>query len=346
MPTRRCCCSETAYGCDIAADDFNRADSTNIGSQWTEHAGDWEIASNNLNVDEVGLVRNHAVSPYGTENQVVRAKIVDYAAGKKYRLVVQLNSAGTDYYYGEWHYVDASNMYFRLGSSSGVIAELGPETPIPEETECAVWVTEGGQLCMADTSSRMTECVTSKTGEYTGLAAGSSDGATFDDFAFEAHKTDNPTCTACDCSCDGWCVINELTGTFEEINECPGMDGAEVTLTNAGPSKFGDGWLMAAPVLCGGGLGGSENISIKLNCAGGSVGVEDFLMDIDAGGFDPVDGNPDYYYADPSVSTCSPLALRFGPFSYGNVSGCYNTMCCNGTPCDPAESTFYIWITE
>jgi len=45
MGRRRCCC-----GCVIASDDFNRANSTNLGSNWTELAGDWSIASNQLTV--------------------------------------------------------------------------------------------------------------------------------------------------------------------------------------------------------------------------------------------------------------------------------------------------------
>lgn len=31
-----------------ASDDFNRADSTNLGANWTEDSGDWEITSNTL----------------------------------------------------------------------------------------------------------------------------------------------------------------------------------------------------------------------------------------------------------------------------------------------------------
>src|SRR3990167_417787 len=33
----------------LASDNFDRADSTNIGSDWTEQKGDWEILSNKLN---------------------------------------------------------------------------------------------------------------------------------------------------------------------------------------------------------------------------------------------------------------------------------------------------------
>lgn len=40
-----------------ASDDFNRADSTNLGGDWSELDGDWQIVSNELFMDEVGVVK-------------------------------------------------------------------------------------------------------------------------------------------------------------------------------------------------------------------------------------------------------------------------------------------------
>ena len=40
-----CCCQAA---CPIFQDDFNRADSTSLGANWTETAGSWEIVSNEL----------------------------------------------------------------------------------------------------------------------------------------------------------------------------------------------------------------------------------------------------------------------------------------------------------
>src|SRR3990167_5591891 len=41
-----------------ASDNFNRADSSNIGSNWSEESGDWQIASNRLIQNTLSLVYN------------------------------------------------------------------------------------------------------------------------------------------------------------------------------------------------------------------------------------------------------------------------------------------------
>lgn len=342
MPPRRCCCVQ---GCAITSDDFNRANSTSIGSQWTEHVGDWEILSNKLTVGEVGLVRNHAINPYGTGNQVVNAKIHGMVTGTKHRIILQCDVTGTDYYYAEWYYIDATHMTFSLGSSSGGVLKTINGAPILDGTIIRASMTDGGILCMSDDASRLTVCTDSKTGKYTGLAAGSSSGATFDDYVFQAHYADNPLCPSCDCGCDGYCIEDDLVATFEDLNQCPNLDGLTIPLTNTGPIKFGSDWYQGAAILCPGGVGGSENIQLRFGCTGTNSGMSDLRLSIEVGSFITVVGGFNFAFPDPSASTCNPLALRYGPFTYGNVSGCYNTTCCNGTPCAPAESTFYIWIT-
>lgn len=342
MPPRLCCC---ASGCAVAADDFNRADSTTIGALWTEHVGDWEIVSNQLTVGEVGLIRNHSLSPYSSGNQYVSVDIYGMSSGTKHRIILQCNSTGTDYYYAEWEYVDALTMNFTLGSSSAGVLKTISDAPILEGTTAHASMTDGNILCMSDDASRVTVCTARKTGRYTGLAAGSSAGATFDNFFFEAHFMDNPLCKSCDCGCDGYCIEDALVATFEDLNECPNLDGLTINLTNTGPIKFGSDWYQGSAILCPGGVGGSENIDLKLACTGTNSGMDDLKLSVETGSFVTVGTGLNYAFPDPAVSTCSPLSLRYGPFTYGNVSGCYYTVCCNGNPCSPAESTFYIWIT-
>lgn len=339
----KCCCP--VVGCAVASDDFNRADSTTIGALWTEHVGDWEIVSNELTVDETGLIRNHSLSPYSTGNQYVSANLIDMAAGTKHRIIVQLSADGTDYYYAEWHYVDASNMNFTLGSSTDGVLKTLLGTPPIEGVLAHASMTDGGILCMSDSASRITVCTPGKTGRYTGLAAGSDDGATFDNFTFEAHYADNPNCNSCDCGCDGWCIEDDLVATFEDLNECPNLDGWELDLTNTGAIKFGSDWYGTIE-MCPGGVGGSENVQLRLGCTGTNSDMGDLRLTVEVGSFITVATGSNFAFPDQSVSTCNPLSLRYGPFTYGNVSGCFNTTCCNGTPCDPAESTFYIWITN
>jgi hypothetical protein len=282
---RRCCCT-----CEITTDDFDRSDSSTIGSQWTEHAGDWEIDSNKLTATtSPAMIRNHYENPFlkddgsQSNNQVVSAKIMNYVDGTKYRIVAQSDDTGSSYYFAEWEYVNSSNMYFRLGLHSGgvdtILGTIGPEVPIPVETRCTLSVTDKGQLCQSDSSSRQTICAASLTGRFSGLASGSSVGATFDDFLFSAHLEDKDSCPACDCSCDGYCVPNTIAATYEAINDCPSLDGYSVELVNDGPTKFGDGWEQAAAEMCPG-VDLYELIQIKMTCGGPGIGVDNFVMTI------------------------------------------------------------------
>lgn len=51
LPGYPCCC---AAGCGIFEDYFNRANSSDIGSDWTETTGDWSISGNKLSVATSG----------------------------------------------------------------------------------------------------------------------------------------------------------------------------------------------------------------------------------------------------------------------------------------------------
>lgn len=339
MPTKRCCCPGD---CLITSDDFDRANSTDIGSDWEEMSGDWDIFSNKLRCfDPAGVVRNKAQNPY-SDNQVVRARIMDYVDGAKYRLLVHLDDTGTEYYYGEWHYVDSSAMYVRVGSSvDGSLCEIGPILPIPEGTTCEVSITEGGQLCVQDLASRCTVCVSPKAYEvYTGLAAGSAVVATFDDYEFYAHKADIDECPSCDCSCDGKCIPDDLTATYENLNQCPDLDDYSVSLKNSGPTKFGADWYQDPAADCPGSI--PETLELVMKCTGGGTSIGNLQLEFLQGS-----ATPSSALADPSVSTCDPISLRFGPFSYGNISGGgFPTTCCGGAPGADEESTFYVWVTE
>jgi hypothetical protein len=338
MAPRKCCCN---VGCDIASDDFNRADSTSVGSDWDEESGDWAIASNKLTVPTAGVIRNVAVNPYGSNSMYISAKIENLADDTKYRILLQMNATGTEYYFAEWHYVDASNMYFSLGDESGVFETLGPDSPLIEGSQINASMTAKNQLCMSDLSSRITVCVEPKpasTHKYGGLAAGNSNGAAFDDYAAFATTAESVDCQSCDCTCDGWCVPDALVATFQEVNECPDLDGLTIDLDNVSPIKFGAGWSQLATFNC---PDASGQFTLEFTCSDelkGSLNVTDSPL-----------GPLGALNADADVSTCRPLSLRFGPYSLGSVSGCGTTVCCGGNPCGTSgadQSLFYIWITK
>lgn len=334
MPTARCCCN-----CEYFEDLFDRSDSTDLGGAWTEIDGDWEIAGGELTIAEEGIVRCHAINPVDPSNMVVRAKITNYQDNTRYRLLAQVSADGSDYYYAEWYYVDSSNMYFTIGDSGGAIETIGPEAPIPEGSTCEFSVTGKNQFCMQDLSSRITRCMEPKAGHFAGLAAGTEVGATFDEFTLNLHRSDRSVCPSCDCDCDGWCIPDKLLATFQDLTYCSYLDGWELHLENISETKFGTGWNHTA-TNCPANPGGVVLIRLELVCDG-SGSFNGLVLTFEEGSVIDVYSLP----ADETASTCHPLSLRFGPFSFGNVSGCFPTTCCGDSPCDPDHSLFYVWIT-
>ncbi len=61
------CCEDT---CPIFEDDFNRADSTSLGADWTETAGAWEIVSNELTTASANAELTTAASVPVTQSGV------------------------------------------------------------------------------------------------------------------------------------------------------------------------------------------------------------------------------------------------------------------------------------
>ena len=89
--TRRCCCK-----CFVFTDDFDRTDSTDVGSDWNEVVGDWEILDNELH-EEAGLSTGTAnakifgmqpVSAHAEGKMYVRVDLENAVVGDKYYVYV------------------------------------------------------------------------------------------------------------------------------------------------------------------------------------------------------------------------------------------------------------------
>ncbi len=349
MPPRKCCCLPT--GCLIHEDLFDRADSSTVGSPWIEESGDWEILSGTLNIDEAGLIRNTTYNEYNTSSGYIKASLADFVPGKKYRLIVQLNADATDYYYGEWHYINSTTMVCTLGDQSGPIESTPPFNPATVGEFAILSMHEKNQLCMADSERRITICMPPKEGKFVGLGAGDSNGATFSYFSWEATFADNITCPTCDCSCEGWCIPDALIATFVDLEECPLLDGFVVELNNTGQTKTGAQWSQAISLKCPDSeTFGEFLLSFECDDSTTAEGFSKGLLIFNVAPATmeyPIAGVP--LPANIEASTCHPLSLRFGPINMGAVSGCNQTTCCGGFPCPPAGlgySALYIYITK
>jgi len=227
MGDRRCCC----VGCVIFEDDFNRADSTDIGSGWVEDSGDWEIDTNELKNTSPGLV--YTTRTYGKQRRNVRVTARDIQVGKTYRLAAAVKNDGSDYLYIELE-LTVDNAIIRLGTNAGAVLD---EYEIGGFNAGEDWIIFA---CLSDTgayggithiSAPVWECVTFD-GPRAGIA-NIDDEAEYDNFGWYKHALDDPSgdsrCAPCLCECEGKCIPKTLTLTLE--SDCAHRDGLEVELT-------------------------------------------------------------------------------------------------------------------
>ena len=194
-----CLCCEDA-GCPEHTDDFDRADSSSVGADYTEQSGDWEISSNQLTTADTDAILLYSGSD-DARDQVISVKI-EGAAGDKAGII------------SSW--LDASNYVFTevtLGSTTSTVkvfvTRTGSTTEVDEKDTPGIRSTEQGTLVVCYFSptgmhSWLTsesdnlrslrqvflETPTPPNGEQWGLATGDSNsgGITFDDLSFRRHR--------------------------------------------------------------------------------------------------------------------------------------------------------------
>jgi hypothetical protein len=125
---RRCCC--TTEGCEIGEDTFDRSDSTNIGTDWTELSGEWEIDTNRLHctADGIALWVDKHLSAKQYPSFVVSIDLPNVVVGCVYGIIANSNLTGTDYYWAKYTPATPSagnvNGTLAIGKGASTIATL------------------------------------------------------------------------------------------------------------------------------------------------------------------------------------------------------------------------------
>lgn len=256
----RCCCGA---GCQIASDDFDRADSTDIGADWDEVAGDWEIASNVLRVESSdALARHQSPQPDNEFGLRVIADVKGDSDGDQLR-VFGPQWGDDDAIYAELTVDDGDCgdlTLYRL--AGGVATQIGGSVAVPaapaewhritlcyrDEYPLLPHVT--AKIVTADGTTRWTGAFVDVTGETPdgtgitgGLGTGSiTSGAEFDNFDVDVtrYSPDRASCPHCrppcdlfedaftrDDSTDVGCEWEEISGGWE-------VSSTELACTSAG----------------------------------------------------------------------------------------------------------------
>lgn len=339
---RRCCCPK---GCAIGEDAFNRTDSTDLGSDWDEVSGSWEIADNELHCtsDGIALWVDKNLSTKQWPSFVVSIDLPNVIVGCVYGVIINSDLTGTNYHW----------------------AKYTPSTPGPGELGGTLAIGKGAvtiasiNLIPIATSSpnvdRLVVCIGESSGsgngvlsagldsfdqavwtndvdviEYYGYCGlyGENDGATaaeFDNFWASEAWWSNTECPKCRCRCydsgngDHRVLPMELKliwnveGDNQTLIDC--FDLMEITLTWNDATE--DWRASVDPNPCAASCSGSgfdETIDFRLECATETKTGHTLFIDLDE-----LDLFSDEMSA-AATSDCNPLSLVFHYLDGGNVA--------------------------
>jgi hypothetical protein len=339
---RRCCC----LGCEIVVDDFDRADNTNLGGNWTELTGAWEIKDNRIQeTTGSGKAITTASNPYNVQESHASVNLIDIKAGTIYRLLINYNTP-TDYLWGEYTWDGGATADLSVGSGVGAAWET-VQVPAPVLGGVPAIRTEGLSLCRsrdglnANVDSDATtawKCnIPDNNGrkaglEVTALGSGVTE-AIFDDFAYLVHWISDPDCPICPCDCQEACMPHRVEMTFVVgdglVCDCGALGGTTSTsarIEEAGDKQYDIDFASLPTVLpLASSCVAGNPCNFRLLCPANEENApEDWILEQGGSpwhGYD--DHTPDEEHGwrdddtavpDPARSTCDPFFLVFGPF--------------------------------
>lgn len=348
-PGCNCCAGE---GCFEFTDDFNRANSTTLGTDWNEVAGDWEILNNELH-EKVGGggtsgARVHCTQPVpiasAGEMHVV-VYVHDAAEGDVFKVYPCCDDTTT---------IGDTTVTFTCGAAAEWTVEISGDAA------ATVTQTAGGEpvglyVC-ADHAAAMVLATLANASETDGPAWADyedpgdgryaaighnnvSTGGTFDDFTMGELRTGDLSCQNCWCRCETHAVHRSLVATiFDAVNRASCLDTLDIDMEWE--------WNDGTPRWHGEGTGDLAGVTLDLYCD--DLGTDFLLFASPSSCFLLAHYHPD------ASSTCdNPFSLIYGPFSlaYTMACGlCYGayepTGCMDPSPPSTCYGEFWIAITE
>ncbi len=232
------CCREHE-GCPIHEDDFNREDTTDLGSGWEEVAGDSDIYDQTLRVPAGGMVIGTKPHPHDWTG-VLGVDMVNLQEGNVYRLIINYDDDnGDDYLYAQFAAEANGFATFGIYSSTSGVLDAARVNYTPGTTH-------GMSICRSLTgiyamvSSLATLILFSCEGERSGRKAGvgnpGPNTVQFDNYRFWENWFTDPVCPKCPCECSEggekyYCMHKLLYVSFVDVSErCDCLQGAWVEI--------------------------------------------------------------------------------------------------------------------
>jgi len=266
-----CCC----MGCVYFRDYFDRADSTDLGSDWSEDAGSWSISSQELLGSSAnGVCACQESHPDGDDEFVVSAKVTLQASSSVARIIVDYTDT-SNYTFAEYS-VSGGTATLALYVRSGGSNSLQDSTTFTWAWSTSIWLMlcVRGDVVKVSTSAtgsswagRIAEFITT-TGSSAGCGTGSTGNVKFDSFQLSQHGDVVEDCEACAGECSHF-VDDAAPGDIQAViagvvqgpgddADCPSVNGTwQTTQTSDGcyyrsaeqawstqPTCFTTSWLV------------------------------------------------------------------------------------------------------
>lgn len=335
-----CCCALTCWSFE---DDFNRTNSTSLGTDWNEASGDWGILNNELveeyadplvtgNVD-AKCIGTNPVPLRSAGEMFVRVSIIDPVVDNEYYIHLSCTStSGTGGQWVRFTYTAVNTFLVELSTGESKTQSWAPTTagvfPVIGCIDSDGFLM--GSVASSGDEYPWNDGDATSTGRYYGVGHGVSDaGVMFDDFFVEELRAGLVTCNGCFCRCAENNVQKTLYATLTGTDRADCMDGLCVEFNwewNSGNPR----WVSDVLVV------GSNSFKWVLECA--SYDPADPFAGFDLTWYPDALyktccsanslGCDGVYEPDDALSDCDPLELVYGPFTFStgelSCAACYS----------------------
>ena len=348
-----CCCDRP---CIIFADDFNRSDSTNLGSELIEAVGDSDIFTDTLRIPAGGIVLGTKKHPINPPTGVVSVDLHGLAHPEIRRVLINSTINASSYLYAEIETTSSSAATLRVGSSGGgTLHELtGLFYPAPgSEGSPRLQVCRtltGISATFEDDPGLVWDCVEWGGGRYAGMMNAGVAPVQFDNYKFNESSYTLPTkgCGTCVCECGeipptgvGTCVPKIMKLVFIASGSCDCLHGRCINLSYDQTNPSIISWTGSAE-LCDWTGTGTNIWEFKLVCGPTwqlcVKNIESTVCDVNPGGWGSGGTNCWNGFDSEAVNalsfTCDPTEIIFPGFT------------CSGTPPDPPECNYTVVVLD
>lgn len=230
------CCGGGA--CEFLSDDFNRANSTNMGANWTEDAGDWAVDSNEAEITTTSAVLASTATNVdgGTSKIQVRVKASNITTLA--RIMVAYTDSN-NYLFAELMFLGGSStlaLYERSAGVDTLLAKYGGTFGVISLSTATqyLWTLCYNGETLSTVVGASTYCLTAAVSGYTGNKVALGTGSTvvgtvnFDDVTATRVADGCATCTQCG-NCSTCC---DEGGPFEFVLDFTGLSGVDNECSN------------------------------------------------------------------------------------------------------------------